>query len=84
MEEARLQFNNVSETPGKPESEYSEENIVLFYNKTQIDKFMASLVRIQNQFVLQSQKYFVPAILCNSPRDLDQEAMIILRNVDVL
>ena len=61
-----------------------EENIVIFHDTLKIEKFFNEVPSLQNYFYIQSQKYYVPSILCNSPRNLRDEAMIILRNCDVL
>lgn len=61
-----------------------EENIVLFYSKHRLEKFFYDFQSMQNHFFVQSHKYYVPSILCNSPRNLRDEAMIILRNCDLL
>jgi len=73
------------ETPGgKPDGPSDEENIVILHPKKTIDKFFAQLKEFQQLCRAQTKKYFVPAILCNSPRNLDKEAFILLRNCDEL
>ena len=63
----------------------SEESIVLFHDKSKIERFFLDFPQLQNHFYVESGgKYFVPSILCNSPRDITHEAMIILRNADFL
>ena len=68
-------------TPG---GEMDEENIVMFHSKNKFEKFIQEYLMLQNTLYIQSGKYYVPSIICNSPRDIQNEVMILLRNCDIL
>lgn len=64
--------------------EIDEENVVIFYDKGKLDKFFTALQQIQTLLHKKSNKYYVPAIITNSPRSSRAEALIVLRNSDNL
>eukprot|EP00347_Sterkiella_histriomuscorum_P021347 403334303 len=77
-------FNETFNSNSQNQNLMDEENIVLFHDKSKIEKFIQELPQMQNFYYAQSGKYYVPSIMCNSPRNIREEAMIILRNCDLL
>jgi len=61
-----------------------EDNVVIFHDKKLLEKFFGEYQSLQNYLLVQTKKYFVPSIFCNSPRNLKKESLIILRNCDKL
>lgn len=71
----------MGKTPGG-EMDIDEDNVVIFYDKTNLDKFYSEYEDLLNYLYVHTKKFFMPSILCNSPRDLKRESLIVLRNCE--
>ena len=63
---------DIKQTPGNESSiaQMDEENIVIFHSKSKIEEFFSEIVSFTAYLIVQSQKHYVPAIVCNSPRNV--------------
>lgn len=82
-----LKYPTDTPTPGgdTPGQQAIDENtIIMFHDKSKIEKYFSELLSLCNYFLVQNKKLYIPSIMCNSPRNIQNEAMIVLRYCDVI